>query len=242
MLGAEASKTNDTNLTTSGFSVTYDPASKNYVMAFPASQPGAFKQYVYDIGNSKGWAGALVPSSGAPFDGVFVRKATINGTPLSFTAIAEYGYLYQNQPAGVLAFGSATPPNAGPVAGSATYSALVDGLTIDGAGYITGSATLQFDFGAGKLTGHFDPNYVSLGGIGDQISLGRYDFANTVYSSGSTSFSGQLSNSQLSGKGAFNGQFTGPHAEELMSRWTAPYMNPDSHTLGTMFGVWVGKH
>ena len=37
----------------------------------------------------------------------------------------------------------------------------------------------------------------------------------------------------------FNGMFTGPAAQELMSSWIAPYtLNGQT---STMFGVWVGK-
>ena len=61
-------------------------------------------------------------------------------------------------------------------------------------GSISGSATLQFNFGAGTLAGHFDPQLcTSLGGIGDQISLGRYDFANHGLQFRKHNFSGQLS-------------------------------------------------
>jgi hypothetical protein len=241
VLGAEASKANDSNLTTSGFSVHYDAASKDYVIDVPASQPGAFRQYVANTPSDQGWGGALVPASGHQFDGVFVRKPSA-GLALSYTTFADYGYLYQGVPSGVLAFGVATSAGGVPASGSATYGAIVDGVTIDGNGLISGDATLQFDFGAGKLSGHFDPSYGDFGGMGEVYALGRYDFTSTVFGAGSTTFSGQLSNAQFSGKGAFNGQFTGPHAEELMARWSAPYINPLSHASGTMFGVWIGKH
>jgi len=45
----------------------------------------------------------------------------------------------------------------------------------------------------------------------------------------------------MSERGAFNGQFTGPAAQELMARWTAPTLDPNSNTTQQMFGVWVGK-
>jgi len=49
------------------------------------------------------------------------------------------------------------------------------------------------------------------------------------------------STSSTSARGSFNGQFTGPRAEELMARWTAPLHNPSTNTDTQMFGVWVGK-
>ena len=94
---------------------------------------------------------------------------------------------------------------------------------------------LDFNFGAGTLSGHLDP-------ILDGGSLGRYDFLNTVYGSGSTIFSGQLSKAGIAQFGTFDGQFTGPNAEELMARWSAPYIDPVTSQQSTMFGVWVGKH
>ena len=41
--------------------------------------------------------------------------------------------------------------------------------------------------------------------------------------------------------GAFDGRFTGPAAEELMARWTAPYLNPSTQQWKDMFGIMVGK-
>ena len=102
---------------------------------------------------------------------------------------------------------------------------------------VRGTATLAFDFAAGTLGGHFDPTHYDLllfGGNGQ--SLGRYDFVNPVYSAGSPIFSGQLTKAGTTEMGAFDGQFTGPSAQELMARWTITNGgNP------TMFGVWVGS-
>jgi hypothetical protein len=48
-----------------------------------------------------------------------------------------------------------------------------------------------------------------------------------------------LSRSGIAEHGTFNGLFTGPSAQELMARWTAPMPGPN--TTQQMFGVWVGK-
>ena len=106
-------------------------------------------------------------------------------------------------------------------------------------GWIEGTAGLQFNFGAGSLSGSMTVDYYSNGGMGEGYSLGQYGFVNTVYSTGSTTFSGQLSDPFGTGLGSFNGMFTGPGAQELMSSWSAPY-TLDGQT-STMFGVWVGK-
>jgi len=128
----------------------------------------------------------------------------------------------------------ATPQSAVPVTGSAIYTATAFGY---GGAYIDGKATLQFDFGAGSLSGSFDAwdaEYDS--GV---ISYGHFTLANTVVGSGSSrgQFSGELTDSSSGQHGSFGGLFTGPSAEELMARWTASYPNSDR----IMYGIWVGK-
>jgi len=161
---------------------------------------------------------------------------------LQYTTIVEY--LTQGawpDAFGYVALGIGTPTQGVPSSGTATYDALVVGSS--GSGNfdvgVGGSAALSFDFGSGALSGHFDPILYSSDGTA--TTLGRYNFVKTVFSAGSTSFSGELSNSAVATNGSFAGLFTGPNAEELMSRWTAPYALPGSSTPGTMFGVWVGK-
>lgn len=117
--------------------------------------------------------------------------------------------------------------------------AIVAGYTLDTIQFVGGTASLQFDFGAGTLAGSFSP--YTFNASGTQIGLGTYSFVNTVFSTGSTTFSGQLQHGGTSDLGAFNGLFTGPAAQELMAKWTAPYLNPDTSQWKEMFGVWVGK-
>src|SRR5260221_13126548 len=143
---------------------------------------------------------------------------------------------------GWMAFGTPTQSGAVPTTGSASYTALVRGSSIDSSLAIQGSAALQFNFGAGTLAGHFDPviyDLLAFGGGG--YSLGRYDFTNTIYSTGRTRVSGELSATGVAGTGSFNGQFIGPGAQELMSSWTAPFNNPASGPTSQMFGVLVGN-
>jgi hypothetical protein len=105
---------------------------------------------------------------------------------------------------------------------------------------VNGTASLQFNFGAGTLAGTFNPTTYSQSS-GTEVSLGTYNFVNTVFGVGSTTFSGQLQHSGTPTLGSFNGLFTGPAAQELMSRWTAPYLNPDNNQWSEMFGIWVGR-
>jgi len=137
---------------------------------------------------------------------------------------------------GIFAYGVPTASTGVPTSGSATYTATVVGRTADGYD-IGGNATLQFQFAAGTLSGHFDPLYYDWDAV---ISLGRYDFVNTAYAAGSTTFAGGLSQGGV-GTGSFNGEFTGPNSEELMARWLATYHNAAQNTDLPLSGIWVGK-
>jgi hypothetical protein len=225
------------SLTGTGFSVSYDAATKNYVMDVPASQPGAFK---YDLQSDVRWTGHLTDGSGndlQPIDMQVFRPGPQNSDlALTYTSFGVYNY--GGTRVGAFAFGMATPQSAMPVTGSATYNAFVAGQTDNGS--IGGSATLQFNFGAGTLAGHFDPYFYDP--LDGKIPLDHYSFVNPVYATGSTTFSGQLSSPGVTGLGAFDGKFTGPAAQELMARFHAPFIDPFSNTQSEMFGVWVGKH
>ena len=245
-LGLEASKAgvSASSLARSGFSVQYDAEAGVYIFDVPSSAPAGFYENIGNTPSNRFWNGefADAPSNTSVQASVFEPRTTNPDIQLTYTSFASYGDLVGGaHPFGFVAFGAATPQAAIPVTGSATYSAVVRGSTLDGGSYIAGSATLNFDFAAGTLGGHFDPTIVSYAGLGEQVSLGRYDFTNTVFGVGSGSFSGQLSNTTLSGLGSFDGVLTGPSAEELMARWSAPYRLPGAQTTSEMFGVLVGK-
>jgi hypothetical protein len=168
---------------------------------------------------------------------VFKPASTNPEIQLTYTSFGVTSGYYKSE-YGFLAFGSATPSSGVPVTGTATYDALVKGATLNSFALIRGNATLQFNFGTGTLAGHFDPVH-ELNGV--STNLGAYNFVNTVFGVGSTTFSGALSRTGISTLGAFDGRFTGPAAQELMARWTAPYLAPGTQQPGEMFGVWVGK-
>jgi len=72
----------------------------------------------------------------------------------------------------------------------------------------------------------------------DSYRLGTYTFKDTVYSRGSTTFSGRFDTPDFAGVASlsrFEGLFTGPGAAELMARWEAP------SPFGNMVGVLIGK-
>lgn len=129
-----------------------------------------------------------------------------------------------------------------PLSGKGSYSAQVLGSL--GSGYsipVTGDVQLTFDFGAGSLAGSMHA------GIFDEFDgiikdFGTYDFTQTVYATGSTTFSGRFVVPNLPNgtvDSAFQGAFTGPNATELMARFKAPYSFQGA--TGTMSGIWIGK-
>jgi hypothetical protein len=228
------------SLVSSGFSVRFDAASDAYVIDLPLSDPGKFDSY----GGSSFWQGSLIRGDGTSAGvNVWIRKpADIGLAHTTFGLFDEYDgfYDYDVVPGGVFAFGTASPQSAVPTTGSAVFDAIVQGLALDTGNAVTGTASLQFNFGAGTLSGSLNPSTYSLTS-GLYVSLGTYTFTNTVFGVGSTTFSGQLQHPGTSNLGAFNGLFTGPLAHELMAKWTAPYRNPDSDNWSEMFGVMVGK-
>ena len=122
------------------------------------------------------------------------------------------------------AFGLPTPSGSVPIAGTATYDAMIDGHA--GRWLLYGTAQFQFDFAAGKLSGYMDPH---TNGPWATPELPRYNFAQTVFSTGSTTFSGSF---DVTGPtpSSFQGQFTGPQAQELMATFTAPFLDWDEQT------------
>ena len=234
-LEATAMDTPASALKRDGFSVRYDAATKGYLIDLPSTDEFRFEKSSED---SSYWHGFAASGFYAGTDvAVFKPTSTNPEIQLTYTSFGVTSGYYTSD-FGFVAFGQATPNSAVPVTGSATYDALIAGRPLDLNGLIKGSAMFQFDFGAGTLTGHFDP---VLHYNGADTDLGAYTFTNTVLGVGSATFSGQMTHSGTSSRGAFDGRFTGPAAEELMSRWTAPYLNPTTQQWNDMFGVMVGK-
>ncbi len=142
----------------------------------------------------------------------------------------------------IFAYGIATLPAQMPTSGTASYSAKVIGTEPKSQNYILGSTSLTFDFGAGNLTGSMTPEYCPW----DCYSLGRYEFAETVFAAGSAAYSGKLAvvGAPASMASGFSGSFNGPAAAETMASWRAPMRDPTSTDPGRpwleMYGVWVG--
>ena len=156
---------------------------------------------------------------------------------------------------GAFAFGVPTPGGAIPVSGSATYSGSVMGesdvYTFDllATAYfrdpVQGTVNLDFDFAKGSLAGVMS---LSLAGFGPVTPLGTFDFKDTVFSVGSTTYSGTF-DTNADGQNFFLGQFTGPHAEETIGAWALPFVLDVSnqsitadHKTHQAFGAWIAKH
>jgi len=174
-----------------------------------------------------------------------------DGSPVPYVMQAWTGYSYTRfghltptdasakGDGGAFAFGVATLPSGVPLTGSATYDAEIDGHA--GNWGLYGTAQFQFDFAAGTLSGYIDPH---TNGPMESPVLPRYNFTDTVFSRGSTTFSGSF---DVAGPtpSSFTGQFTGPNAEELMATFTAPFLDWDANEVPSNWnvieGVIVGK-
>jgi hypothetical protein len=192
----------------------------------------------YEVTLPSGSLGRIVPNQPGSNYGTVVSQsgtvlapfAAISRTPYDYTSWVSVG-------SGIAGFGIATAPGAVPTVGRASYVAEIEG-SASAPLYefvVNGSAVFQFDFGAGTLSGYMD---AKLNGPMGGPDLPRYNFTQTVYSAGSTTFSGSFS---ISGPtpSLFHGQFTGPAAQELMVAFQAPFSNGGE--WGTMTGVMIGK-
>lgn len=142
---------------------------------------------------------------------------------------------------GYFAYGIPTASGDVPMTGTASYAATIRGMdSAMGLAFpVEGDVRLAFDFGAGSVSGWMHPQIID-DFDGFFVDYGQYNFKQTVYSTGSTTFSGKFAVPNLPDADSFfDGRFTGPGAQELMARFAAPYMlNSQS---GTISGIWLGK-
>jgi hypothetical protein len=138
---------------------------------------------------------------------------------------------------GFFVYGIPTAAGDVPISGTASYDGTIHGLTSNQS-EVFGSISFLFDFGQGSLSGAMKPELV---GGWDSIPLGTYTFRDTVYSVGSTKFSGAFQVPGTNAPSFFSGSFTGPNAVELMGSWKAPFINPTDNSSGTMAGVFAAK-
>jgi hypothetical protein len=230
----------------------YSPSTNSYQISLPGFQTGTLA----DTGYS-GSAGQVATGSGSHvtagsssalqpvFVSLFVPGSDFS--PYTYTSFGSWngqtgvtatGDIVREE--GIFAYGIPTQVGDVPITGSANYSAEVRGSTgADWLLYVTGSANLSFDFAGGKLNGSMHAGvFDTFDGI--IMDFGKYDFTQTIYSTGSTTFSGKFIVPGLpNADSSFQGNFTGPNAAELMARFQAPYLFNGQQ--GTVFGVWLGK-
>jgi hypothetical protein len=208
-----------------------------YTIKLPGQQPTSLELF-----NQPGNRSTFVPAGNGTGDPPFqVHVST--GVELSYTGYAHWHRspaAPEGRSVGVFAFGIPTAASEIPVTGTGTYSATVQGDSTGGYG-IGGEAQLTFDFGAGTLQGWMQPR--AYDGWGMLFDLDRYEFTQTVFGVGSSSFSGRFNTPDPTAASFFEGGFTGPGATELLARWQAPYRDPYYYpdTWGTMQGIWVGR-
>jgi hypothetical protein len=183
-----------------------------------------------------GQSGTIVAADGSEPYGLLAW------TGLSFTRFGYYYNRANSSAGGSYAFGLLTPAGAVPTTGTATYTAQLDGSAYKSSGEewwgVTGTASFLFDFGRGTLSGHMNPELTSAWDPPPKVPV--YNFTTTVFAVGSTTFSGGF---DVTGPtpGSFQGQFTGPNAQELMAGFAAPYFDTTLNSWGVLQGVMAGK-
>jgi hypothetical protein len=230
----------------------YNASTNSYQITLPGFQAGTLADTGYG-----GSEGQLATSSGShvtagssstlqpAFVSLFVPGSSFS--PYTYTSFGSWngqagmtaaGDILRQE--GIFAYGIPTQVGDVPITGSANYSAEVHGsIGPDWTLSLTGTANLSFDFAGGNLSGSMHAGiFDDFDGI--LMDFGKYDFTQTVYSTGSTTFSGKFVVPGLpNADSSFQGNFTGPNAAELMARFQAPYLFNGQQ--GSMFGVWLGK-
>jgi hypothetical protein len=232
----------------------YDPANNAYVISLPGFPQGVLGNTAYN-----GTSGQIATGSfsqvlelafGVPQSvSVTLPVPGSNGSPYTYTSLGTWSgqsgttatgeKVYSE---GIFAYGIPTAVGDVPVTGTAAYTAEIvanygpDTYPPNGIG---GNVNLTFNFGAGTLSGSMHPQIID-GFDGIFVDFGKYDFTQTVYSTGSTTFSGKFVVPGLPNADSFfNGNFTGPGAAELMARFQTPFILNGNE--GTISGIWIGK-
>lgn len=229
--------------------IRYDASSSHYQVMLPGGD----------------WT-ALVDDPSSFFNGAASMSFKLAGSPQSIFIIrthyslpADIRYRYSNlavwgiattdgkgSAAGTTAFGIPTTVAGIPLSGSATYQGMIEGGAtfkcvcgwdgeIANAG-IGGTVSFNFDFGKGSFSGTLNP-YLDAE---KRYDLDALTFSNTSFGAGSQIFSGTF-NTNVSGPNSFAGQFTGPHAEELIGKWEFPFSSPTDGSAQSASGAMIAK-
>jgi hypothetical protein len=209
----------------------------------------------------KDWS-QLIPYGNGTGPEVFTSVSERQGFQMVIAKASDLGYSYselaswQSNSAdrfGDFAFGVLTPAGGVPVSGTASYAGIVQGQTdVFGADFwgpyrvpVSGTVDLDFDFAQGSLMGAITLNLDDFGG--GHVSLGSFNFKDTVFSVGSTTYSGKF-DTTASGQNFFLGSFTGPSAQETIGAWALPFIFnngttglPADNKTHQAFGAWIAK-
>jgi hypothetical protein len=163
----------------------------------------------------------------------------------SYSALIDWTNINAADHRGVIAFGVPTEASAVPVSGSATFDGNIYGYSTEtwdwadwgrGLATVDGTIQLRFDFAAGDLAGSISPQVYA----NEMHDLPTMNFIQTVFSKGSTDFSGKF-DTNLTGANAFSGIFTGPQASELIGNFVFPYKSPEDGITYEAGGGFIAK-
>jgi hypothetical protein len=210
--------------------IRYDSASQQYQVQLPATSA---------------WQGIFLDRNPNAPDFYLTPLRESADTGYSYSALGSWGAPDRGLYGGV-AFGIPTAPGGVPTTGSATYNGSIAGITneifpalLGGPSFpaiVTGTINLSFNFGAGSLSGSLTPTLSSY----SIYTLAPLSFKDTVFSVGSTSFSGAF-DSAVAGRNSFAGQFTGPGAQELIGNFSFPYTSHDDGKVYQAAGGFAAK-
>lgn len=204
--------------------VRYVASSNSYEVQLPASQT---------------WIGLTGKSEIEATSG----QVTVSNQFLGYQYSGLIDWFVDGSSRGVESVGIATPAGSVPTTGSATFNGYGLGSTSENTSsklvspFVQGPVTLSFDFAQGALSGNFKP---FLDPEWHDYELGTFTFRDTVYSMGSTTFSGKF-DTNLAGVNTFSGLFTGPNGQELIGNFALPYTSPIDGLTYQAGGAFIAK-
>jgi C-lobe and N-lobe beta barrels of Tf-binding protein B len=195
--------------------------------------------YEVQLPNSQTWIGLTGKSENEAAGG----EVIVANQFLGYQYSALINWFVNGLSRGVESVGIATAAGSVPTTGSATFNGSALGTTSESTSsklvspFVQGSVTLSFDFAQGALSGNIRP---VLDPEWHDYELGTFTFRDTVYSTGSTTFSGQF-DTNLAGVNSFAGLFTGPNAQELIGNFAFPYQSPIDGLTYQAGGAFIAK-
>ena len=207
---------------------------------------GASESYEVQLPGGSTWNALVRESAGnyqiAGDNSKLVGISEAVATGYAYSALGGWADLSSGR-YGIFAFGIPTPTGGVPTTGSANYAGTLLGRSTAFSEFenrpvpIGGTVSLAFDFGAGTLSGSIHAWDASFEG-GPEIGI--LTFTDTVYSTGSLTFSGRF-DTDLVGPNEFSGLFTGPQAQELIGTFVFPYPSAVEGQPYIAAGAWVAK-